>query len=120
MGPEEVCLLIPGTCDCCDLTGQGDCVGLIKCWVLRHGASPGRAWWAPCGDGGPYRGIRRTGQVLFCSVLMEADGGAMCFEDGERGSKPRNVGRFQKHLRQGASRRNAALDFSSMRLISGF
>lgn len=59
-------------------------------------------------------------QDRFCSVLMEADGGAMCFEDGERGSKPRNIGRLQKHLRQGASRRNAALDFSSMRLISGF
>lgn len=57
----------------------------------------------PCvATGALIEGYRE--QDRSCSVLTEAEGGAMCFEDGERGSKPRTVERFQKCLRQGDSR----------------
>ena len=59
-------------------------------------------------------------------VMMEAEAEVMHCEGRERGHEPRNVGGLQKLSWQGnrffpgASRRNIALDFSLVRLISDF
>lgn len=60
---------------------------------------------------------------MSVDVTVEEEVGVLCFEDGERGHKPRTAGRPQKlekarrQIPPWSSRRNRALDFSPKRLM---
>lgn len=64
--------------------------------ILRWGDCSEWSRWAQCNHKGPYKdvgkGIRGGGKRRG----NEAEGAAMCSEDGQRGHEPRKAGGLQK------------------------